>query len=63
MQTLTSDDIANMPRLPGDGAQADSDGFEDSIAYTPATMSGRPSAQTLKESFLECERQAGNAFT
>lgn len=49
-----------MPRLPGDGAQADSESnFEDATIHTTSTMrmSCRPSAQTLRESFLESERR------
>lgn len=52
------DDISKRPRFPGDGAQ-DSESYFDESSHTPATMSCRPSAQTLKESFLECERQEG----
>lgn len=62
-QILSADDISKMPRLPGDGAQADSESYFDESPHTPATMSCRPSAQTLKESFLECERQEGKGPT
>lgn len=55
IQILSTDDISKMPRLPGDGAQTESESNFDESSHTPATMSCRPSAQTLKESFLECQ--------
>lgn len=59
--------MSKIPRLPGDGAQANSDSNFDESSTTlaqqqpqpqtqsqpPAKTTGRPSAQTLHESFLE----------
>lgn len=63
LQILSAEDMSKIPRLPGDGAQANSElNFDES---SPATVpqpskSSRPSAQTLRESFLlESERHEG----
>lgn len=53
--------MSKIPRLPGDGAQANSDIIFDESSIPQPSKSSRPSAQTLRESFLESERREGKA--
>lgn len=52
--------MSNIPRLPGDGAQTNSDSnFDESPATPPPPRTSRLSGQTLRDSFIETERREG----
>lgn len=52
--------MSKIPRLPGDGAQANFDSnFDESTAIIRQTRTNRPSGQTLRDSFIESERHEG----
>lgn len=52
--------MSKIPRLPGDGAQANSDSnFDESPTIPMQPRTSRPSGHTLRDSFIESERCEG----
>lgn len=63
VQVLSMDDISKMPRLPGDGAQDDTDSHFDESSNVAQLKSNQPSAKNSKNSLSEASQHTEQGLT